>query len=126
MFQKPRIDTRFPLHILLTMKKIKVAIHGFGRIGRTACRVMLTKPNIEIVAINDLADSHTLAHLFKYDSVHRTYQGKVEHGEKFIAIDGNKILVFAEKDPSILPWKNLDIDVVIESTGHFLDKESAG
>ena len=108
------------------MKKIRVAINGFGRIGRTFCRVALTKSNIEIVAINDLADSKTLAHLFKYDSVHRTYQGKIEHGENFISINGNKISVFAEKDPEKLPWKNLNINVVIESTGHFLDKESAG
>ncbi len=108
------------------MKKIKVAINGFGRIGRMACRIMLKKENIELVAINDLADSRTLAHLFKYDSVHRTYQGKVEHGDKFIVVDGNRISVFAEKDPENLPWKNLDVDVVIESTGHFLDKEGSG
>lgn len=108
------------------MKKIRVAINGFGRIGRTVCRVMLSKPNIEIVAINDLADSKTLAHLFKYDSVHRTFLGEIKAGENFISINGNKINVFSEKDPEKLPWKNLEIDVVIESTGHNLDKESAG
>ena len=111
---------------LLQMKKTRVAINGFGRIGRTVCRVLQTKVNTEIIAINDLADSKTLAHLFKYDSVHRTYQGKVEHGADFISIDGKKIKVFSEKDAEKLPWKNLDIDVVIESTGYFLDKESAG
>ncbi|MEK6615084.1 MAG: type I glyceraldehyde-3-phosphate dehydrogenase [Bacteroidota bacterium] len=108
------------------MSKIKVAINGFGRIGRTFCRVAQSKKNIEIVAINDLADSKTLAHLFKYDSVHRTYQGEVTHDKDSISIDGNKIKTFAEKDPKKLPWKDLYVDVVIESTGHFLDKESAG
>lgn len=110
----------------MSMSKIKVAINGFGRIGRTFCRVAQSKKNIEIVAINDLADSKTLAHLFKYDSVHRTYQGEVTHDKDSISIDGNKIKTFAEKDPKKLPWKDLYVDVVIESTGHFLDKESAG
>jgi glyceraldehyde 3-phosphate dehydrogenase len=104
----------------------KVAINGFGRIGRTFCRIAQSRPNIEIVAINDLADSKTLAHLFKYDSVHRTYQGEVTHDKDSISIDGKKIKVCAEKDPEKLPWKDLKIDIVIESTGHFLDKESAG
>ncbi|MFI5164355.1 MAG: type I glyceraldehyde-3-phosphate dehydrogenase [Bacteroidia bacterium] len=108
------------------MKKIKVAISGFGRIGRTVCRVMLQKNNIEIVALNDLADSKTLAHLFKYDSVHRIFQGEVKAGDNFISINGKKINVYSEKDAEKLPWKNMDVDVVIESTGHFLDKESAG
>ncbi len=108
------------------MKKIRVAINGFGRIGRTFCRVALTKPGIEIAAINDLADPKTLAHLFKYDSVHRAFQGTVEYGDDFISINGNRVSVHAEKDPEKLPWKKLDIDVVIESTGHFLDKENAG
>ena len=108
------------------MKKIRVAINGFGRIGRMVCRVMQTRSNIEVVAINDLADSETLAHLFKYDSVHRMYPGEIKHGENFISIGGNKINVYAEKEPEQLPWKKLDVDVVIESTGHFLDKESAG
>ena len=110
----------------MAMSRIKVAINGFGRIGRTFCRVAQSKKKIEIVAINDLADSKTLAHLFKYDSVHGKYQGKVEHEKDSISIDGNKIKTFAEKNPENLPWKNLDVDVVIESTGHFLDKESAG
>jgi len=110
----------------MAMSKIRVAINGFGRIGRTFCRVAQSKSNIEIVAINDLADSKTLAHLFKYDSVHRTYLGKVEHEKDSISIDGKKIKTFAEKDPEKLSWKNLNVDVVIESSGHFLDKESAG
>ncbi len=108
------------------MKKIRVAINGFGRIGRIFCRVALSKSNIEIVAINDLADSRTLSHLFKYDSIHRVFPGTVLHDENSISVDGNKIQVFAEKDPEKLPWAKLNIDVVIESTGHFLDKESAG
>src|ERR1035437_6921162 len=108
------------------MKKIKVAINGFGRIGRTFCRVGQTKNNIEIVAINDLNESKTLAHLFKYDSVHRIFAGEVKAGDNFILINGKEIKVFSEKDPEKLPWKNLDVDVVIESTGHYLDKASAG
>ena len=108
------------------MKKIKVAINGFGRIGRTFCRIAQTKSNIEIVAINDLADPKTLAHLFKYDSVHRTFQGEVKAGKDSISIDGNEIKVFAEKDPEKLPWKDLNVDVVLESTGLFLDQASAG
>lgn len=105
---------------------IRVAINGFGRIGRTFCRVAQSKPNIQIVAINDLADSKTLAHLFKYDSVHRIFQGEVKAGKDFIYIDGKEIKVFAEKEPEKLPWEKLNVNVVIESTGHFLDKESAG
>lgn len=108
------------------MKKIKVAINGFGRIGRTFCRVAQTKQNIEIVAINDLADSKTLAHLLKYDSIHRAFPGEVKAEKDGILVNGKPIKIFAEKDPEKLPWKNLEIDVVIESTGHFLDKESAG
>ncbi|MBI4930036.1 MAG: type I glyceraldehyde-3-phosphate dehydrogenase [Bacteroidetes bacterium] len=108
------------------MPKVRVAINGFGRIGRTFCRVAKSKSNIQIVAINDLADSKTLAHLFKYDSVHRAYQGEVTHDKDSISINGNKIITFAEKYPEKLPWKDLNVDVVIESTGHFLDKESAG
>ena len=105
---------------------IRIAINGFGRIGRTFCRIAQTKSNIEIIAINDLADSKTLAHLFKYDSVHRTFQGEVKAGEGFISIGGKKIKAASEKDPEKLPWKELNIDVVIESTGHYLDKQSAG
>ncbi len=107
------------------MNKIKVAINGFGRIGRITLRAMLQKPELEVVAINDLTDTLTLAHLFKYDSVHRQFAGEVSHDKEGIIINGKKIVVFAEKDPKNLPWKKLEIDVVIESTGHFLDTESA-
>jgi len=108
------------------MKKIKVAINGFGRIGRVTLRILLTRDNIEVVAINDLTDSKTLAHLLKYDSVHGRIDATVVAEEKAIIINGKRIAVFAEKDPTNLPWKNLDIDVVIESTGFFLNKETAG
>ncbi len=108
------------------MKKIKVAINGFGRIGRISFRVMLERMNIEIVAINDLADSKTLAHLLKYDSVHGIINAEVKAEEHAIVVNGKKINVYAEKDPENLPWKELGIDVVIESTGLFLDKVLAG
>lgn len=108
------------------MKKIKVAINGFGRIGRVSFRIMLERENIEVVAINDLTDSKTLAHLLKYDSVHGIIKAEVKAGEKSIIVNGREIKIYAEKDPSNLPWKELGIDVVIESTGFFLDKLSAG
>jgi len=108
------------------MKKIKVAINGFGRIGRISFRVMLERPNIEVVAINDLTDSKTLAHLLKYDSVHGIIHADVKAEDKAIVVNGKSIKVYAEKDPANLPWRDLDIDVVIESTGFFLDKETAG
>jgi len=108
------------------MKKIRVAINGFGRIGRVSFRVMTERSNIELVAINDLADSKTLAHLLKYDSVHGIMNAAISSEEKAIVVNGKKINVYSEKDPANLPWKELDIDVVIESTGFFLDRSSAG
>jgi glyceraldehyde 3-phosphate dehydrogenase len=108
------------------MKKIKVAINGFGRIGRVSFRLMLENNNIEVVAINDLTDSRTLAHLLKYDSVHGRIKADVKHEEKALIVNGSKIVVCAEKDPLNLPWKDMDIDVVVESTGFFLDKQTAG
>ena len=108
------------------MKKIKVAINGFGRIGRVSLRVMLERNNIDVVAINDLTDSKTLAHLFKYDSVHGVAKGNISYEEKAIVIDGKKIPVFAEKDPLNLPWAKLEVDIVVESTGFFLNRELAG
>jgi glyceraldehyde 3-phosphate dehydrogenase len=108
------------------MSKKNVAINGFGRIGRVTLRVLLKHTNIfNIVAINDLTDSKTLAHLFKYDSVHGLFNGTVSHTDKSIIINGNEIKCFSEKDPSALPWKELNIDYVIESTGLFLTKEKA-
>lgn len=108
------------------MKKIKVAINGFGRIGRVTFRIMLNDERIEIVAINDLTDSKTLAHLLKYDSVHGIINADIKAEEKAIIVNGKKVSVYAEKDPANLPWKELGIDVVIESTGFFLDKATAG
>ena len=107
-------------------KTIKVAINGFGRIGRVCARVLLERKNIELVAINDITDSRTLAHLLKYDSVHGVFNGTIKSEPNKIIINGKAILVSSEKDPSKLPWKNSGVDVVIESTGHFLDKETAG
>jgi glyceraldehyde 3-phosphate dehydrogenase len=108
------------------MKKIKVAINGFGRIGRVTFRVMLERTDMEVVALNDITDSKTLAHLLKYDSVHGIIHADVKAEEKAIVVNGKKIQIFSEKDPANLPWKELDIDVVIESTGFFLDKDLAG
>lgn len=107
------------------MKKVKIAINGFGRIGRVSLRALLQHSNIEIVAINDITDSHTLAHLFKYDSIHGKYKGDVHAEQDSLVIDGKKIKITSQKDPAALPWKELAIDVVIESTGLFLDLEDA-
>lgn len=108
------------------MQKIRVAINGFGRIGRISFRAILAKQNIEVVAINDLTDVATLAHLLKYDSVHGRLPVSVTTGPDFIEAGGHHMKVYAERDPSNLPWKELGIDVVIESTGFFLDTASAG
>lgn len=105
---------------------IRVAINGFGRIGRVTLRALQLKANVEVVAINDLTDVKTLTHLFKYDSVHRQFQGEVAEAETGIRINGKEIRVFAEMDPANLPWRELKIDVVIESSGRFLTRETAG
>ncbi|OGL31076.1 type I glyceraldehyde-3-phosphate dehydrogenase [Candidatus Saccharibacteria bacterium RIFCSPHIGHO2_12_FULL_41_12] len=107
------------------MGKTKVAINGFGRIGRSAFKIAFDRPDLEIVAINDLTDNKTLAHLLKYDSNYGTYSHDVSADESGITVDGKKIQVLAEKDPSLLPWTNLGIDVVIECTGRFTKKEDA-
>lgn len=108
------------------MTKIRVAINGFGRIGRVVTRIVSQRIDMELVAINDLTDAHTLAHLLKYDSVHRAFPGKVSSLDKAIVINDDVIKIYSEKDPSNLPWKELNIDVVIESTGIFRTKETAG
>lgn len=108
------------------MNKIKIAINGFGRIGRCFFRIAHEKNNFEIVAINDLTDAKTLAHLLKYDSVHRAFKGEVSHDEHNLIVNGKKIKIIAEKDPANLPWKEMGIDYVIEASGHFLTSESAG
>jgi glyceraldehyde 3-phosphate dehydrogenase len=105
---------------------IKLAINGFGRIGRCILRAALSrKEDLEIVAINDLDKPSALAHLFKYDSVHRTWPGEVSHTDKGIVVNGKEIAVTAEKDPSALPWKNMNVDVVMECTGRFTARDAA-
>ncbi len=109
---------------------MKVAINGFGRIGRNFLRSALNdsefQKNFEIVAINDLSDSKTLAHLLKYDSVHGVLNNKIESTENTIKVNGKEIKVFAEKDPVNLPWRQLEVDIVLESTGFFRDRVGAG
>lgn len=104
---------------------VKVGINGFGRIGRLALKAGLERKDIEFVAVNDLADSKTLAHLFKYDSTFGIFPGEVDAREGSITIDGRGIKVFAEREPGKLPWKSLGVDVVIESTGKFTDPAKA-
>ncbi len=104
---------------------LKYAINGFGRIGRCILRAALSRKEIEIVAINDLDKPQALAHLFKYDSVHRAWPGQVTAKEKSIVIDGKEIQVTAERDPSALPWKALGVDVVLECTGRFTERSAA-
>ena len=104
---------------------IKVAINGFGRIGRLAFREMYDLDEFEIVAINDLTDSKTLAHLLKYDSAQKRFDKEISYDENHIIVEGKKIRIYAEKEPANLPWKDLEIDVVFECTGFFTDKEKA-
>ncbi|MGE3063741.1 MAG: type I glyceraldehyde-3-phosphate dehydrogenase [bacterium] len=104
---------------------IRIAINGFGRIGRLVARIAVKHRDIELCAINDITDPKTLAHLFKYDSVHGIYQGEVKHTENSIIIDGKEVKISAEKNPENLKWKDLNIDVVVESTGFFTKKEDA-
>src|SRR4029079_12295084 len=105
----------------------RVGINGFGRIGRQGVRAAKNAgvADLEFVAVNDLTDTKTLAHLFKYDSVHRTYQGDVSSDNGSITVDGDEIKVFAEKDPAALPWKDLGVDIVLESTGRFTSADGA-
>jgi glyceraldehyde 3-phosphate dehydrogenase len=105
---------------------VKFAINGFGRIGRCILRAALSrKEDVEIVAINDLDKPSSLAHLFKYDSVHRTFPGTVTSTEKGIVVNGKEIKVTAERDPTQLPWKSLGVDVVLECTGRFTERAAA-
>ncbi|HPN41799.1 MAG TPA: type I glyceraldehyde-3-phosphate dehydrogenase, partial [Candidatus Cloacimonadota bacterium] len=105
---------------------INVAINGFGRIGRLVLRAIIKyHPDINVVAINDLTDAKTLAYLFKYDSVHKIFDGEVSHTDNSIIVNGREIRIFAEKDPEVLPWKDLGVKVVVESTGIFTSKEKA-
>lgn len=103
------------------MSQTKVAINGFGRIGRNAFKIAFERKDLEVVAINDLTDNATLAHLLKHDSSYGTYAREVSHDDSGIIVDGRHIAVLAEKDPAALPWKKHQVDVVIESTGFFID-----
>jgi glyceraldehyde 3-phosphate dehydrogenase len=103
----------------------KIAINGFGRIGRLTFRNLLEKDNIEVVAINDLTDNETLAHLLKFDSAHGKFDGTIEATDDALIVNGKTIKAFAERDPSNLPWSDLGVDVVLECTGIFRTKEKA-
>ena len=104
---------------------VKIAINGFGRIGRLVFRAGYKNKDIEFVAINDLADAKTLAHLLKYDSVHGIFNAEIKSGSNSITIDGKEIKTFSSREPEALPWKDLGVDVVLESTGRFTDKAGA-
>jgi len=101
----------------------RIGINGFGRIGRQVLRAAKEQgvADLDFVAVNDLTDTRTLAHLFKYDSIHGTYQGDVEAGKDSIIVDGDEIKILSQKDPSALPWRDLGVDIVLESTGRFTD-----
>ena len=105
------------------MAKVRVAINGFGRIGRITYRALLKKENVEVVAFNDLTDTKTLAHLFKYDSVHGKFDGTVDVDGEYLIINGSRIRVYSERDPENLPWGELNVDIVAECTGIFRKRE---
>lgn len=107
------------------MSKIKIAINGFGRIGRITFRNLAKMDNVEVVAINDLTDNKTLAHLLKYDSLHGKFDGEVSADDQFLYVNGAKIQALAERNPAALPWGTLGVDVVIECTGRFTDSATA-
>ncbi|MCS7073516.1 MAG: glyceraldehyde 3-phosphate dehydrogenase N-terminal domain-containing protein, partial [Bacteroidia bacterium] len=107
------------------MSKVKVGINGFGRIGRLVLRSLLKKSELEVVKINDLTDNKTLAHLFKYDSIHGRFNGSVLATDNQLVINGQSIIASSEKDPAMLKWGELGVDIVIESTGKFTDYEKA-
>ncbi len=104
---------------------VNLAINGFGRIGRQAFRAAWTHKKVKIVAINDLTDTKTLAHLLRYDTAYGTWDKKISFDDENIIIDGKKVPVYAQKDPAVLPWQTLSVDVVLECTGRFTDKEGA-
>lgn len=107
------------------MEKVKVGINGFGRIGRNVFRAMMNTPELEIVAVNDLTDSKTLAHLLKYDSVHGKFDGEVAASENGILVNGREIKVLAERDPAQIKWADYGVEIVIESTGRFTKRDDA-
>lgn len=105
---------------------VKVAINGFGRIGRLVCRAMMEREDIDLVAINDLGSVKGSAHLFRYDSIHGTFRGQVDVEDDYLVINGKRIRYLAEKDPEKLPWKEMGVQVVVEGTGRFRSREKAG
>src|SRR5476651_303250 len=105
--------------------KTKIGINGFGRIGRNAFKIAFDRSDLEIVAVNDLTDNKTLAYLLKHDTNYGTYQHEVGYDDENIIVNGQRIRVLAEKDPAELPWGDMGVDVVIESTGRFTKKEDA-
>ena len=107
------------------MAKTKIGINGFGRIGRNVFRALMDHPELEVVAVNDLTDAGTLAHLFKYDSVHGRLEADVEVTDEGFAVNGRPVKVLAERDPANLPWGELGVDLVVESTGRFRKREDA-
>ncbi len=104
---------------------VKVAINGFGRIGRLALRLMINNPEFDVVAINDLTDAKMLAHLFKYDSAQGRFNGEIEVKEGAFVVNGKEIKTFAQKNPADLPWGDLGVDIVLECTGFFVAKDKA-
>lgn len=104
---------------------VKVGINGFGRIGRNVFRAALNNPNVEIVAVNDLTDAKSLAHLLKYDSIHGKLDAEVKAGEGYLSVNGKEIKVIAERDPAKLPWGELGVEIVVESTGRFTKRDDA-
>jgi glyceraldehyde 3-phosphate dehydrogenase len=106
--------------------KTRIAINGFGRIGRNAFKIAFARDDLEIVAINDLTDTKTLAYLLKHDSNYGAYDKEVTYDDQNIIVEGHKVRVLAERDPAVLPWKDMDVELVIESTGLFTDIEGAG
>lgn len=104
---------------------LKLAINGFGRIGRLVFRTAIKRQDIEIVAVNDLTDAAMLAHLLKYDSIHGTFDVEVTSEGDYLVVDGKNVRVYAETDPANLPWRDLDVDIVVESTGRFTNYEAA-
>ena len=104
----------------------RVGINGFGRIGRNFFRAACQDPALEIVAVNDITDARTLGHLLKYDSVHGPFRGTVEAKDNALVVNGGTVKVFASKDPAALPWKDLGVQIVVESTGRFTDRAGAG
>lgn len=107
------------------MSQVNIGINGFGRIGRNAFKIAFERTDVKIAAINDLTDTKTLAHLLKHDSSYGTYQHEVSYDDKGIIVNGQHIAVLAEKDPALLPWRDYEVDVVIESTGFFVDPAKA-